>query len=55
MTYIYNNLQLINYFSHRVLDESLVKEVLTLNRSVPEAVISEDEEVRTILMLVAVV
>lgn len=55
MTYIYNDLQLINYFSHRVLDESLVKKVLTLNRSVPEAVISEDEEVRTIPMLVAVV
>ena len=48
-------IQLINYFSHRVLDESLVKEVLTLDRSVPEAVISEDEEVCTIPMLVAVV
>lgn len=41
-------------FSHRVLDESLVKEVLTLNHSVPEAVISEneDEEVCALLLII---
>lgn len=34
----------LSLFNKLVLDESLVKEVLTLDRCVPEAVISEDEE-----------
>jgi len=50
-----NFFQLFNYFSRRLLKESLVEEALTLDRSIPEAVVSEDEEVCTTPMLVTVV
>ena len=33
------------FFFHRISEKSLVKDLLTLNHTIPEAVISEDEEV----------
>ncbi|XP_078376426.1 deoxyguanosine kinase-like isoform X1 [Oculina patagonica] len=38
------NQENLHVFNKLILDESMVKEVLTLSHSVPEAVISEDEE-----------
>lgn len=41
------NKKIVNllFFFHRISQKSLVKDLLTLNRTIPEAVISEDEEV----------
>ncbi|KAJ7391528.1 mitochondrial electron transport, NADH to ubiquinone [Desmophyllum pertusum] len=38
------NQESLHIFNKLILDESLIKEVLTLNHSVPEAVISDNEE-----------
>ena len=46
------NKKIVNllFFFHRISEKSLVKDLLTLNRTISEAVISEDEEVIVLIL-----